>query len=76
MELNAQTFECIPSISVCANANANPATYVTGKINGFNAKMFLDSRASCSVVHSEYLARKDVKPLGLTTLANVDNTKL
>ena len=54
-----------------------PDTYVTGKINGFNAKMLLDSGASCSVVRSEYVTLKDVKPLEpTTTLRNADGTKL
>ena len=74
MELNARLVEHIPSISGCANTK--PATYVTGKINGFNAKMLLDSGASCSVVRSEYITPKDVKPLGSTTLTNADGTEL
>ena len=74
MELNARLVEHIPSISGCANTK--PATYVTGKINGFNAKTLLDSGASCSVVCSEYITLKDVKPLGLTTLSNADGTEL
>ena len=66
LKLNAETVEYIPSILVCANAK--PATYVTGKINGFNATILLDSGAPCPVVHSEYITLKDVKPLGSTTL--------
>ena len=57
-------------------ANTKPATYVTGKINGFNAKMLLDFGASCSVICSEYFALKDVKPLVSTTLTNADGTEL
>ena len=57
-------------------ANIKPATYVTGNINGFNAKTLLDSGASCSVICSEYFALKDVKPLGSTTLTNADGTEL
>ena len=66
--------EHVPSISICSDTRL--AAYVTGKVNGFDTNMLLDSGASCSVIHSEYVLSREVKPISSTTLTNADGTEL
>ena len=56
LELNAWTVQHIPCIFECASAKS--ATYVTGKIKRFNAKMLVDSGASCSGTHWIYRTQR------------------
>ena len=74
MVLNARTIEHIPAVSF--HTSTKSAAYVTGKINGLDTDMLLDSGASCSVVRSEYVLSNEVKPMNSTTLINADGSKL
>ena len=57
-------------------SDTRPAANVTGKVNGFDTNMLLDSAAFCSVMRSEYVLSRDVKPMSSTTLTNADGTEL
>ena len=52
------------------------AAYTTGSIDGQCIDILLDSGASCSVVHSNYILLDDVRPLISVTLVNADGSSL
>jgi len=74
ISFECSTIEHIPAVSF--HTSTKSAAYATGKINGLDTDMLLNSGASCSVVHSEYVLSNEVKLINSTTLINANGSKL
>ena len=71
--LDAQHIDCIPALS---NIIRSKAAYIQGRVGGHQLDILLDSGASCSVIHSEYVPPKDLDPLRDIRLTNADGREL
>ena len=72
--MNARTTENIPAFSEAKGSTR--AAYAHGKVNEQCVEMLLDSGASCSVVHKDYVSPRDMDPVGLVKLLNADGRSL
>ena len=72
--MNARTTENIPAFSEAKGSTR--AAYAHGKENEQCVEMLLDSGASCSVVHKDYVSPRDMDPVGLVKLLNADGRSL
>ena len=73
LKLKARPQEIVPALSDLLRTKV---AYPAGSVGNHNLDVLLDSGASCSVIHKDYVSLKDVGSLILTKLVNADGSDL
>ena len=73
MLVDARHVDCVPALSDIVRSKV---AYIQGRVGDHQLNILLDSGASCSVIHREYVAPQDLYPPCNITLTNADGREL
>ena len=71
--IDARHIECVPTLS---DTIKSKAAYIQGKVNDHYLDILLDSGASCSVMHDEYVIPTNLDPPQAIRLTNADGREI